>query len=449
MQIEPIPAARARFRARVAACSRGQRGDTLIEVMIAALLVALIATASLTGFGQAGHLAGTQRNEEQAAALAQQDQARLRGMTITQLTATLVPSMSTIDGTIYTVTSKAQFISGPAGTAACATGAATTSADQVQTTSTVTWGANNDGRPPVIVVGLITPTQGGALIVAATDQTGTAGLSGVIATPTGVTPLTTDSNGCAIFGGLALGTYTVAFTAPGGAVTVNGVAPPSQSVTVTPTQSPTASVLLGVPGTITALFTTSYGSPSPTVHASTADWLVASNTQFGGVVRVFGADETNAGALPPVPFATTATVFPFSSAYTVYAGTCSSDLPPGGQYGSATVSPGATVATAPTLTLPAMIIDVYSGTTVGASVVKPSHLTITDTACASKDTPPISGTLVKAQGALLDPGQPYSSSAFSVCADNGSTHYTTTASNPYPGPNTVNIFFGSTSSGVC
>ena len=92
MQIEPTPAARARFRARVAAWSRGQRGDTLIEVMIAALLVALIATASLTGFGDAGQLASTQRNEGQAATLAQQDQARLRGLTITQLTATLVPT---------------------------------------------------------------------------------------------------------------------------------------------------------------------------------------------------------------------------------------------------------------------------------------------------------------------------------------------------------------------
>jgi Tfp pilus assembly protein PilV len=449
MHIEPTPGARARFRARVAAWSRAERGDTLIEVMIAAVLVALIATASLTGFGQAGNLAGNQRNEEQAATLAQQDQARLRGLTITQLTAPLVPSTWTIDGTIYTVTSNAHFISGPLGTSACTTGVGT-SADEVQTTSTVTWGANNDGRPPVIVHGLITPTQGGAIIVAATDQTGSAGLAGVIATPTGVSPLTTDSNGCAVFGGLALGTYNVAFTAPGGAVTVNGVAPPSQSVTVTPTQSPTASVQLGVPGTITALFSTSYGSPSPTVHASTADWLVASNTQFGGVTRVFGADETNAGALPPVPFATTATVFPFTSAYTVYAGTCSSDLPPGGQYGSATVGPGATVATAPTLTLPAMIIDVYTGTSSSnGSLVKPSHLTVTDTACASVDTPPISGTLVKAQGALVDPGQPYSSAPFSVCADNGSRHFTATVSNNYPGPNTVNIYFGSTSSGVC
>src|ERR1019366_2713732 len=106
MQSKPIPVAcRAALRARVAACLRAQRGDTLIEVLVAALLVALIATASLTGFGAVGGVAGTQRNEEQAATLAQQDQARLRGLNITQLSGALgnQSANTTIDGTVYTV----------------------------------------------------------------------------------------------------------------------------------------------------------------------------------------------------------------------------------------------------------------------------------------------------------------------------------------------------------
>ena len=72
-------ACRPPLRARVAACLRSERGDTLIEVLVAALLVALIAVASLTGYGAVAHVSGDQRNARAGRALAQQDQARLRG----------------------------------------------------------------------------------------------------------------------------------------------------------------------------------------------------------------------------------------------------------------------------------------------------------------------------------------------------------------------------------
>jgi len=88
MQADRSSAARrAPWRARVSARLRAERGDTLVEVVIGALMVALIATASLGGFADIGHLGQTQRSEAQAAALAQQDQARLRGLTIAQLSA--------------------------------------------------------------------------------------------------------------------------------------------------------------------------------------------------------------------------------------------------------------------------------------------------------------------------------------------------------------------------
>ena len=149
-------ACRAGLRARVSARLGAERGDTLIEVMVAALLVGLIATASLTGFTAIGHSAGTQRNEEQAATLAQQDQARLRGLTITQLSGsggnTPAGVNTTIDGTTYNVVSKSLFIAGASGASSCTSGG-TASADEVQTTSTVTWGTgfNNGGRAPVVL----------------------------------------------------------------------------------------------------------------------------------------------------------------------------------------------------------------------------------------------------------------------------------------------------------
>ena len=360
---------RPRLRARVVARLRAQAGDTLIEVLVAALLVALIATASLAGYGTVAHIAGTQRNEAQAATLAQQDEARLRGLTINQLSGSLGNNGSTngvstvIGGTTYKVVSKSQFISGSSGLSSCSTGS-TTAADVVQTTSTVTWTPNNDGRAPVIVHGLITPAQGGSLIVSATDQSG-AGLAGLTATITGpssVTPLTTDAGGCAVFAGLAGGTYTATYSAPGGYVDKNGNAPASWSGPVTNTQTATATPLvLGQAGVISATFTTFFNGSA---HPATADTFVATNSNAGIAPRVFGTDSTpinNAFASTVTSPTSPPTVYPFTNPYSVYAGTCAANqwatTPPA--IPTALVTPGATVSPSAPIPEPAMIVEVY------------------------------------------------------------------------------------------
>src|ERR1700727_691784 len=88
MMAAPTPApGGARWRARVAARLRSESGDALIEVLMTAVLVALIAGATLTGYAQVEHLGGLERHRNEATALAQQDEARLRGLTITALSA--------------------------------------------------------------------------------------------------------------------------------------------------------------------------------------------------------------------------------------------------------------------------------------------------------------------------------------------------------------------------
>ncbi len=362
MQSKPTPVAcRAALRARVAACLRAQRGDTLIEVLIAALLVALIAAASLTGFSAVSGVAGDQRNEEQAATLAQQDQARLRGLNITQLSGALgnQAASTLIDGTTYTVTSKSQFVSGASGSASCSSSGSTGNADEVATTSTVTWSGSN-GRPPVIVHGIITPAQGGSLIVSATDPNGN-GLAGVTATVTGpstVTPLTTDSSGCAVFAGLVGGTYTVSYSDPG-YVDSNGNPPAGWSGPVTSTQTTAATPLhLGQAGAISATFTTFYNGAS---HPDTSDTFVASNSVGGITPRVFGTDSTPTNNAYSSTIVSPTTVYPFPSAYSAYAGTCSPNswattpAPP-----TVTVTPGATGSVV--IPEPAMIVRVWGDT---------------------------------------------------------------------------------------
>ena len=221
----------------------------MIEVMVAALLVALIAAGVLTGFGQVSSLGAQQRQRAQATALAQADQARLRGLAITQLSSTqgnLANQSFQLDGTTYYVTSKSQYVSGT-GAPTCTAGTSGATADEVAISSSVTW-SNIGKRPPVVVHSVVSPPVGGALVVSATTptitgstgSTGVVGLAGLTTTlsggPSTTVPEATDSTGCAIESGLTAGSYTLSLVPPTGYVDVNGnttIADQTANVTAT------------------------------------------------------------------------------------------------------------------------------------------------------------------------------------------------------------------------
>ena len=376
MQADRSSAARrAPWRARVSARLRAERGDTLVEVVIGALMVALIATASLGGFADIGHLGQTQRSEAQAAALAQQDQARLRGLTIAQLSANGTGTGNTsttqqVNGTVYTITSNSQFISGSTGTAACTGGAA----DEVQTTSTVTWGSgNNAGRRPVIVHGVITPNIGGAIVasidilagmVSGSTNQGATGATITLTGPTAVTPVTVDSSGCAVFSGLASGSYTVKYTMPPGtwAYYPSGSSTvPNQSVAVTNTRASTAPTqYIAQPGAVQATFKTTYNGSTV---ASGSDTFQLANPQLATLV--VGTDSTSSVNTFVASLTSPATVFPFDPGepnnyqYSAYAGGCSANAPTGANAPATfTVAPGAT--TSVQIPEPPLVIQAYT-----------------------------------------------------------------------------------------
>ena len=318
-----------------------ERGDTLIEVLVATIMVALVAGATMTGYAQVAHMTSTQRHRVEADSLAELDQARLRGLTITQLAGSQGnrTASETIDGTTYTTTSSSQYVSGTTAVMSCTTGPTTTTADEVQITSTVTWSPGNDARLPVVVHGLVTPAEGGSMVITATDPSG-AGLPGVTATPSGpttVSPLATDANGCAIFGGLAGGSYTVAFSDPG-YVDVNGNANPSQTKTVIPTETAgPVSVQMGQAATINATFSTKWNGNTV---AATSDQFVATQNLMTPAFRVFGTDSTASNSTFSPTVTTGATMFPFTTAYLAFAGGCDDPLTPTSAQQSVIVSPG-------------------------------------------------------------------------------------------------------------
>jgi hypothetical protein len=349
-----------------------EAGDTMIEVVVAALLVALIAAAVFTGFTSVADIAGSQRHQVQANALAEQDEQHLRGLSATELTASS-PSLpacgtsaglygnacytQTVDNEVYTITSTAQFVSASGATASC-TASGTGSADYIETASTVTWA--NSSSQPVEVHSLITPHTGGALIIQA--QNGSSPTEGPESgatidvegpgSSTSTQTETTDANGCAVFAGLLAGSYTVSWP---GYINESGATSTATIVEEGATQSQT--VQLQQPGAITANFTTSY--TGATGVSGSADTFVASNPQLSSPL-VFGTPGTYGSSVT-----STTTVFPFSgtsnATYSVYADACGSDTPPPSPgLASAAVSPGAT--TSVTVPEPALIVEPWSGT---------------------------------------------------------------------------------------
>jgi type II secretory pathway pseudopilin PulG len=362
---------RARVRARRAAAWAGsETGDTMIEVVIAILIVGLIGAATFTGFTAITKFSGQQRHEVQANQIAQQDEERLRGLTSTELSATAGTTGSTgstygnvtypvtLDGETYTVSSTTRFVAASGGATSCTSGG-TSTADYVETASEVQWPNNNDGRPPVIEHSVISPPAGGSLIVEAELNNTTTGIPGVAVTATGpgsssnTQTLTTDANGCAVFGGLNPGSYSISESNSGYA-TENGVTTQSAIVVNGTTQEITFQ--LGQLGTAVASFQTFINSLTPT--AINWDSFSISNPQVTPSSQTFG---TGGAADTSTVSSTAATVFPTS--YNAYAGTCSTDDPEGSTGTTGTTSyidPVLTVANGATgsvvVTVPTMLL---------------------------------------------------------------------------------------------
>jgi hypothetical protein len=366
----------------------------MVEVLVAALLIALISGGVLMGFGQVSHLSGQQRQRAQATALAQQDQARLRGLAITQLSGTSgnQPTTVKLDGTTYTVTSKSSYISGT-GAATCVAGQSGAAADEVAISSSVTW--PNINRPPVVVHSVVAPPVGGSVVVSATTptntgstgSTGVSGLAGMTATLTGTTPtvpLVTDSTGCAIFAGLTAGTYALSLTPPSGYIDVNGNSTiTSQNPAVTATQTNYITTpTLAQPGTITASFSTVGATGATGATTSEADQFSVQNAGLAQP-RVFGTDSTATNNTFSTTVTSGATVYPtatpLTADYKAEAGGCvNPSVPLAGQVPVAVTS-GLTAT--PTLPEPALIVLPYT------SPANTTNWTFDDTQAAVSNPP--------------------------------------------------------------
>ena len=383
-----------------------QDGLALLEVLISAMLVALIVIATFSGFDVVNRRTADERAHAQADGLAQQDEDRLRSLQVSSLTRLSESREVVSNGTHFTIKSTGKFVADASGSESCS--ATSASADYIETRSEVTWPALKT-RPPVVETGLIAPRLGGSLLVQVREASGK-GVAGMTVTSTGPSPSTgtetgtTDANGCVIFASVEPGEYSVT-TYQAGYVEKNGNSEP-------PAGERLATIINGSTTKKEFEFGQAGAIKVSWAGGASSDRFVAFNTSMT-TFRAFGTAETYSTAVT-----SPTTVFPFTSAYTVYAGSCESDDPhvinSAVTDSAVTVTAGSTVEPSPAVTAPPVAIKVWSGKNNASpgSQIEGATVRIEDEGCKTVRT-----SKTNSVGALVYPNMPFGK--YKLCVTGG------------------------------
>lgn len=323
-----------------------QSGSVLIEALVSGTLLVIVAVGVLGGFETANRASSEERHRARAQSIAQEDLARLRAMSITDLASMQTTTRNVpVAGTTYVVTSTREFLTDATGTASCTPG--TSSADYIRITSSVSW-PTRGSRPAVTASSLVAPPAGsiapnsGALAVSVQGASGTGVPSiGVSGSGSGSFSGTTGSSGCILFGNLPAGNYTVNLTGLGSSLVDNdGNSPGPRTTSVVAEATNTLVLQYDDPGTLPVQFKVRSGSSGTFFFSSSGDVrarqdrVVLFHTGMS-TARFFGTIGTFANSI------TATDLFPFTSPYSVYAGSCTGNNPGAGAgIGSATVPSG-------------------------------------------------------------------------------------------------------------
>jgi prepilin-type N-terminal cleavage/methylation domain-containing protein len=440
---------RAAAGSRLHALASSERGVTLIEVVVSAAILGIIVVGTFTAFDAANHLTSREQRVSQAQALAQQDLDRLRGLPVSQL---LSPSLSTPrtvkeNGAVFTIVSQAQANTETANST-CSNGAR-----YIATTSQVSLGSTQIAHAESVIA---LPPQSGSLIVQVVDSNGN-GVQNMAVSGSGPGSFSgnTDSHGCALFV-ITGGTYNVTVSQPGYVDKDGNTSPPAsqQTTSVIDGASDQKTFYYDRAGQLNVTFATlPYGGSTTQSTSSDQVTLFNNNMTYPGFRWVGTVNQY-------VPTISAQNLFPFTSKYTFYAGSCSNDAPSINNSGltDPTVLIPQGGSQSMTLTLPALWLTVWTGnSTSPGSPYSGATVVLTDLGCGG--SPPSAGgspaikhtQTTNASGRLPYPGLPFGH--YAVCAQNpaGTQHIqqSPVLLTSLTSATTVNLYLGSGTSGPC
>ena len=304
-----------------------ESGSTIIEVLASAIVLALVSVGVLSGLDGATNQSNQNRLRSVAASVAQADQERLRGLRARQLFDRNETRTVDVRGAKFSVNSTAAWLLDSGGTDfPCSA-----KGNYMRIRSAVSWPGM--GTQPITVTSLVTPSGQAGTISATITSRSLIGLPGIAVTMSGpeTKTVTTDDRGCVFFGQLQPGQYLLTFSKPG-YIDPTGVNPVTKEITVNAESTVTETFRYDQPGSITAHFNTKRGGDDPV--ASYPGWGTP-GTAFTSLSHSGLLQGTKSYAVNPVATSATMTnLFPFTDAYSVYAGGC-----PGANPSSYTTAP--------------------------------------------------------------------------------------------------------------
>jgi prepilin-type N-terminal cleavage/methylation domain-containing protein len=368
----PVPARARDLCCRAAARLRQERGFTLIEVIVAGALLAVVTAGVYAGIDGPARISGTAKARAAANNIAQADQERMRAMRFADLqNYAPTPTTQVVDGVTFTLASRTDWINDRDAAPGCTV--PNDQGDYLRLNSTVSWSGGGQGNP-VSVTSLMAPPVSdtsngtGDLIMHLKDQTG-APVAGIPVTLTGRTTLTktTDAGGCAVFAAVPSGNYTASMNQAGWTDDSN-----VQNVSIP------APIRAGETAELEHLYARSVAIRVTSFTGSDNTALTTNKfTVSGGALS---APRTFTGA---APLTTNTPLYPATTGnYVVSAGACASATPADGVVATP-LAAGGTFSTS--LRVPTLTIRASSTTLPGTPrlVLKPS-----DPAC---DTYPVTG----------------------------------------------------------
>jgi type II secretory pathway pseudopilin PulG len=302
-----------------------EAGFALLEVIVSAAVLALVAVAVLAGIDGAQSSTGREKSRSVAANLAEQDQERMRSLQVDSLADYTETRNVNVDGSTYQVVSTGTWVrDDTGGTISCQNNSK--QADYLQITSTVTNSSVGYRTAPVAISSLVAPSVAysstrGSLAVQVNDRDGV-GVPGLMVAIDGPSSdsAQTNGSGCAVFQYIAVGNYNITLNRPGwvdhfgNTTSVGNQDVTAGTLNVRSMDYDEAATAVATIGTYKPGSTdTSSGNLIP----STAPRVSATNSGEPGMLRNFTSS--------PASGATTinlTNLFPFADEYGVFTGAC-------------------------------------------------------------------------------------------------------------------------------
>jgi type II secretory pathway pseudopilin PulG len=206
--------------ARAGRKAASEEGFGLIEVVISAAVMVIVTLGILAALDSVSHTAGANQAKTVSATLAEKDLERMRGLRTSDLNqlAKLEPASRTVQvgDVVYTIVSSAQIVDDSSGKdISCAIPSG--KGEYLRITSTVTSPITGGAVKPVVMSSIVAPQPGQGTLTALVKNAAGQPVTTLPVQAIGPTPKTINTNeaGCAVFGDMEAGSYTLRLNTAG------------------------------------------------------------------------------------------------------------------------------------------------------------------------------------------------------------------------------------------